>query len=320
MILPIYEDACLKTLNCFAMPLSVIQASDDFSYNFAFYKMLSIYSKNKNILLKDENSLLVPHCFPFVFWRALHFRVHLLHNEKNIKNIIIRSLYKKKYVYMGVNEEFIPERAAYKKAYHYHELLIYGYDEVTNKFYTIAFNENLSYKTQLIDEKDIVNAYKTNKLRAFSVYNIWLRKNIDLSHLNRILIKIKIYFYFHPIKHNYGYKSYDCFCQQLKNDYLRKTLDIRSFRTIYDRAKILTQTPFITQNLPSNINDLINENLLKSKILLKNAIKYLLTANPRIEQLLINDIKKFAVNEREILNAIFAKSRNFVVIFIGRHS
>lgn len=305
MILPICEDVCLKTLNCLAMPFSVLQSSNKFSYNYAFNKMLSLYSKKKNILLKDEKSMLVPHCFPFIFWRALHFKVYLLHNEKNIKKIIIKSLQKRRYVYMGVNEEFIPERAAYKKAYFYHELLIYGYDELTHKFYTIAFNDKLSYKTQLIDENEIINAYKSNKLRRFSLYNIWLRKNINFSYLNRDLIKLKIYFYCHPLRENYGFKSYDCFCQQLKNDYRKKTLDIRSFRTIYDRAKILTQTPYINSILSPKTIDLINNNFAKSKILLKNAVKYLLTSDSEIEPILINDIKQFANNEREILMSIF---------------
>lgn len=80
---------------------------------------------------------------------------------------------------MGVNEEYIPDRSAYKKTYFYHELLIYGYDESLDKFYTIAFNKNLSYVSQMIDSEDIISAYNTNKFKRFSVYNIWRRTRYD---------------------------------------------------------------------------------------------------------------------------------------------
>ncbi len=304
MVLPICENVSSKTVNYLSLPLSIIESADDSTYNFIFSKILSIYAKKRNILLKNENSLLVPHCLPFAFWKIFHFRIKLLHNEKNIKDLIVNSLNEKKYVYLCVNEEYIPQRPTYKKAYFYHELLIYGYEENTDKFYTIAFNENLSYVSQMIDSRDIINAYKTNKLRRFSFYNIWIRDKYDFTTLNKKLVKIKIFFYFHPIKRNYGYRAYDCLCYQLKKNYRKKPLDIRSFRTMVDRSLVFSKIKLIIPNLSKDIDDLIDENVLKSKLLMKNAIKYCLTQNEKIEPFLIDEIKKYSNNEQKILRFI----------------
>lgn len=304
MVLPICENIRSKTVNYISLPLSIIESENYSTYNFVFSRLLSIYAKKRNILLKNENSLLVPHCLPFVLWKAIHFRVKLLHNEKNLKKLIINSIKVKKYVYLGVNEEYIPNRSLYGKAYYYHELLIYGYDEKTDKFYTIAFNKNLNYVSQMIDSIDIINAYRTNKLRRFSFYNIWKNNKCDLTVFNKKLIKIKIFFYFHPIKHNYGYKAYSCFSNQLKKDYRKKSLDIRSFRTMIDRSLIFSQIKSIIPTLPEDIDELIEANVIKSKMLMKNAIKYCLTQNETIEPYLIEEIKKYSNNEQKILRFI----------------
>lgn len=305
MILPIYENISSKTVNYLSLPLSIIESNNESSYAYIFNKLVSIYAKKRNILLKNEKSLLVSHCLPFVLWGAIHFRVSLLHNKNNIKEKLINFLKQKKYIYLGVNEEYIPDRSAYKKTYFYHELLIYGYDESLDKFYTIAFNKNLSYVSQMIDSEDIISAYNTNKFKRFSVYNIWRRTRYDLSFMNKRFLKLKLFNYFYPIKNNYGHKAYKCFCNQLLKDYEIGAIDIRSFRTMIDRSVMLSKIKMIGLETNEYIETLINENMEKSKLLMKNAIKYSLTQKKELEPYLIAEINHYSKNELEILKYVF---------------
>ena len=304
MLLPIIEDVSLKTLNCFAMPMSVIETAPNFSYDYSLQKAISLYAKKISILLKKENSLLVPHCLPFPFWKSLHFRSKVFVNKKNIKKTIIKSLSQKEYVYMGINEQYIPKRGAYKNFFFYHEILVYGYCEQKDMFHTIGYNEDSSYETQLIQSEDLINAYKTNRVKLFSFYTIRLNNNCNLNQINRKMLVLKASLYSHPIKKNYGYKAYEAFCIQLKKDFLKSTIDIRSFRTIYDRALIFSKSDYIKNNLSVNTIELINENLIRSRTLMKNAIKYSLLQNKDLEDLLFYDIRQFANTEKAIIRDI----------------
>lgn len=299
-VLPIFENANMRTLNYLAMPTSVVQTAQSFSYNYLFTKMISLYSKNRNLQLKDEKSILVPKCLPFPLWKALHFRISAFYPGKDIKKCIINSLSKGQYVFMCINEEFIPERYAFNKYYYYHEILVYGYNESLDVFYTLGYNDKKQYTTQLVSSSDILKAYQTNKSKTFSIYKIWLRKNFNFSKINTTLVKIKVFLYLNPIKKNYGIYSYNVYIQQLKKDFDAEKIDLRSFRTILDRACVFCNTPYISQLNNDKINQLISVNYSKAELLMLKAIKYSITKEEKLKKVIINGIKEIANNEKII--------------------
>ena len=303
--LPIFENANMRTLNYLAMPTSIIQSSADFSYNYLFIKMISLYSKNKNLQLKYENAILVPKCLPFPLWKALNFKVSLFYPKKNVKKCIIKSLARGEYVYLCVNEEYIPERYAFKRCYYYHEILVFGYCEENDKFKTIGYNDKMQYKTQLIPSENLMKAYFTNKLKLFSLYKISINRNFDFERTNTRLIKMKLFFYLNPIKKNHGINSYKSYIYQLEKDFKEKKIDLRGFRTILDRAYVFSVAPFICQLTNDEINHMVSENYLKAKLLMHQAIKYHITKKSVLECEIINGIKEFSCNEKKLYEILF---------------
>ena len=55
------------------------------------------------------------------------------------------------YIYICVNEKYIPKRLAYKKFNYSHHLYIYGYDDSEQYFYTLGYNDEYKYCMQKID-------------------------------------------------------------------------------------------------------------------------------------------------------------------------
>lgn len=303
--LPIFESANMRTLNYLAMPTSIIQSSPNFSYNYLLTKMLSLYSKNRNLQLKYENAILVPKCLPFPLWKALDFKLSLYYPKKNVKKCIIESLAKGEYVYLCVNEEFIPERYAFNRCYYYHEILVFGYCEDTDKFKTIGYNDNMQYKTQLISSEYLMRAYFTNKQKLFSLYKISINKKFNFEKTNKMLIKKKLFFYLNPIKKNHGINSYKSYICQLKKDFKKRKIDLRGFRTILDRAYVFSVAPFIGELANDEINHLVSKNYLKAKMLMCQAIKYHITKKSVLECEIISGIKEFSCNEIKLYKILF---------------
>lgn len=66
MVLPTCENASSKAVNDLSLPWSIIGPKDDFTYTFAFSKILSISTKKRNIFLKMKffySFLMIYHLF-----------------------------------------------------------------------------------------------------------------------------------------------------------------------------------------------------------------------------------------------------------------
>ena len=300
--MPVETRPSFCVLHHYAFPMSILEAQSSFSPLFLFDKFLSLRAKDRNIYFKHEHKVLVPTCLPFVFWKCFLFRVSLYYPGKNIKTSIINNLTNNRYVYLCINEQYIPNRTAYKKFYRYHEILVYGYDDKNDIFKTIAYNQEKKYAPQDIPSELLVKAYKTNHLYPFTYFTLKLKLqyNFDKLHLTRL--KRVLHEYLYTKRKKRGYHAYAQLIRQIQDDYqTKKKFDIRSFRTIKDRATILSYLPKYFSGYDDQLIKIIENNVDLSNHLLLLTVRFYITREPDWISDILNGIKKYVQQEKEII-------------------
>lgn len=66
------------------------------------------------------------------------------------------------YVYLFVDEYYVPNRKSYNIKHFVHDVLIYGFDEKQEKYYLLGYDENLHYNKSEIDFSELKKAYNNN--------------------------------------------------------------------------------------------------------------------------------------------------------------
>lgn len=120
----------------------------------------------------------------FWFWNCFEVKYSLHYPFKNVIKKAKDFLDKGYYVFLCVNEKYIPERVNYKSTYYNHEILIFGYNDETCKFDTIAYNDNKKYDTQKILYSDIDKAFRTDFEHFYKFYALKVKTNYKFDKIS----------------------------------------------------------------------------------------------------------------------------------------
>ena len=295
-ILNIIENPTLRELHNTAFSFSVLESN-----NLPKSWILENFS-----VLKYNQTLSYNSKF-FLNWSCFNRRFVFYYDRMDIIKKIISYIDRNYYIYMELNEFFIPNRPAYKKFDFYHDILIYGYDKNEKILYTIAYNKDGLYKAQKIQYLDIIKAYKNYKHKyELKIMPFCISKNYNFNKFKHHSIKNNLKKMLYSSKKHIGCNAYDDLLKHIDKIIRFKTqLDLRAFRTILEHSKTLTYiNDYFT--IPENYYKTLIDLNKKANYLFLLSIKYNLTQSEN----LIFKIRKYTLeyinDQKNILNKIYS--------------
>lgn len=295
-ILNIIENPTLRELHNTAFSFSVLESN-----NLPKSWILENFS-----VLKYNQTLSYNSKF-FLNWSCFNRRFVFYYDRMDIIKKIISYIDRNYYIYMELNEFFIPNRPAYKKFDFYHDILIYGYDKNEKILYTIAYNKDGLYKAQKIQYLDIIKAYKNYKHKyELKIMPFCISKNYNFNKFNHHSINNNLKKMLYSSKKHIGCNAYDDLLKHIDKIIRFKTqLDLRAFRTILEHSKTLTYiNDYFT--IPENYYKTLIDLNKKANYLFLLSIKYNLTQSEN----LIFKIRKYTLeyinDQKNILNKIYS--------------
>lgn len=291
-ILPIVETPILNSYHNTAFSLSVLQS------DYCKYSLDYIFDKAMNIRTKhdfNEDKFLDFTSKFFLYWNCFRF-YPIEPSKKNFLAILKKCINQGFYIYLEINEMYIPKRDAYLNYEYIHDLLIYGYDE--NGYYSIAYNNDWRYSTQIIAYKNLKDAYfdKSNK-KPFKILIFKPKKCYKIN--NKLALK-KFIKYFEAKSSNTGIQvNQQMFEYMHLKMSINSIIDIRYFKVYKEHKMILFEYASAFYN-NDKIIEILKQNYEISKKIFNCAIKYNLTKEDNIGNKIKYDFLKIYKNELKI--------------------
>ncbi len=161
----------LTTYLNYSLPLCAILSEDKY-YPWFYQHFVQLYTLND-----DEGNLWVDYLEDLDFFKDVadkHFYDYKsLIEVKDILNFIINNIDMDNYVIVFLDEYYLPHKLSYMKEHFLHQLMIYGYNEETQIFNTIAFNEDGEFKKDDYTFEQINQAYELGK-NYYQTSPIWV--------------------------------------------------------------------------------------------------------------------------------------------------
>lgn len=158
-VLNITTDIPIKTYNNIAYPLSIIFGNIPDANDWLFTKSFRLKYGSE----VSDITLNLPYN---IDWDC--FEKNIVKNSMS-KDDIMDEILRENYVYLAVDEKFIPKRLNYQKKNFIHDILVYGFDDVQNSFYVIGFDEQQNYICQPVDYATLETAI--NSANSVISYN-----------------------------------------------------------------------------------------------------------------------------------------------------
>lgn len=215
---------------------------------------------------------------------------------ENLNSVIKESIDSGYYVILNVNEEFLPNRQAYKSHYFRHDLLILGYND-NDQYITVGFDRNMQYSEVCYDFCIIEEAYyKMQNEWDYEVFIFDFNKTYSIE-LNKEKIRLHLEnfcsgnnpnkLYFQEFLKNpsrsiefvnnsyvgdyYGINVYDYLIERIKKQYKiigrakenekLGVLDLRSLNTLKTHDMILEyMIKDIANDIPDELLNLLDKN------------------------------------------------------------
>lgn len=214
------------------------------------------------------------------------------------------------YVYICIDEFYIPERDVYQKEHFLHDCLVYGFDDSKKEFYIIGYNDKRMYRESKASYTQIRNSepqYWICSLRKSEQYKF-------LLDINKIQIDFKRYLNLMPeiIIGDFDFKS-AVFGQEtnillikhIENMCLnRDMIDIRYIYLFYEHKKCMLIRMKQLQELIefNNFNIIEYQKIVKkAERLVLMALKYNIKSISNIYIKMSNYIKDIAEKEKIII-------------------
>ncbi|MFC5404219.1 hypothetical protein [Cohnella soli] len=153
IILPINNPPILA-YQYLAFPLSILSTQEQ--YLPWFYSNYIQLICKKNITLSNTVFLdFYSHVFEENFNETVFFTCHPFLEIKNLvlpSNVLSADLFfsmliEKYYVYLKLNEFFLPNRSAFQRDHYFHDNLLHGVDEKNKEAFFFGFNKNKNYSS-----------------------------------------------------------------------------------------------------------------------------------------------------------------------------
>lgn len=292
-ILPIEKEPSFRELHTSAYPLSILEASNTFSKKWLIQNFV-------NIAFKKEYDNALTYVRPyFWFWNCFKVKYSLHYPLKNVIKKVKDFLDKDYYVFLCVNEEYIPERIYYKNAYYNHEILIFGYDDELNEFDTIAYNDKRKYDTQKVLFTDIDKAFRTDHEHLYKFYALRINPKYNFYQTSISSMKRGIKRYLHTKHSRKGVNAYQYLYKYVKPSLEKnEQINMRSFRMLKERAQVFALIPEFFE-INDSLNSLLNNNVHISESLFLMVLKWNRSINPNLIESILQCINTYMENEKE---------------------
>lgn len=245
---------------CNAYPLSIVmqhKQSEDWFYsnyiqlicagNFPEGKFFSFYTSN----LPWYDFFM---SCPLITYQKINQRF-LEKYMGGIISFICDSIDQNQYIHLYVDESYIAHKKAYKKYALPHEMLIFGYNKETLKFYVSGYDSNVIFGEYEVGFEELLVAFnncdKTKNREYVSLlsYNEEHSYHFDLKLIIRSLKELRF-----SLNSSYHYRSmstpsgwifglsiYDHIIEYLSNQVstLREKIDIRIFHTLWEHKLVM---------------------------------------------------------------------------------
>lgn len=314
-ILPIATEIPIKTYNNIAYPLSIIFSNFDKPEEWLFLNSFSLkYGIEANDITLDLPCNMNWECFDK---KILSLKGTTIENIK-------KEILEKRYVYIAVDEIFMPYRDTYQKKNFVHDTLVYGFDDSEQQFMLVGHDKKHKYTCHKIEYKtlekavDSANSFLDEISSSYEFFgagnNFSLKmKNcnaelpqIDYKVLHKLLKK-----YFREknmcIDNGYIYYSGIEIFDKLQND-VDALIDYRNWSIIKEHINFVLR--FIQKYFPEFAEILLLSNYDGKNILqisergLNYALKYKLDPKNETIEKIKNLAKLLSVAEKEIFSML----------------
>ncbi len=174
----------LTTYLTYSLPLCAI-LSDDRAYPWFYQHFIQLYT-----LTDEMGNLWADYLEERDFYKdmaeSVIYDYKALSNEKDILGFIINKINMGYYVIIFIDEYYLPRKPSYMSDHFMHQLMIYGYNNVTQIFKTIAFDENKEFRTDDYSYEQIEQAYHVGK-NYYDSSPVWvLNETVEIIRLKDI--------------------------------------------------------------------------------------------------------------------------------------
>lgn len=309
-ILKISSHPSYNTYNNLGFAFSILDTLDIDYTNWLIAHFVNIYYRKTWKKLCFD----MPYCYK---WTCFKSNIIFYNSNKydSFIDAIKRQLNKNRYIYLCVNEKYIPNRISFKKNNYIHDIYIYGYDDDKNVFLTAAYNNSYNctqhFNQQEISYYDVFMAQK-NKTIKNVFFSFELKSDYDFEKAHKNKVKWQLIKYFFPINKYSGINIYNFLYKQYKD---RKILMLHS--------KIICEHINILSKLSSKeTNDDFEELVILAKRLFFISLKYTLTYDDNLINPALLLIKKIKKREIEIFKNYFNNefSKFMTQIFVLKYN
>jgi len=195
-------------------------------------------------------------------------------NRLDIIELVKNAIDNEYYIYLNLDDFYVPDRRSFKNKHFSHDSLVYGYDTKKEEIYLYGFDSKMKLNTTVIsfsnfilayDGMDIIdtdltyiNLYKFNKLGKYKLdLNLILEQLIEYSESKNSSVRFSTLR--EPWIRSYGmnfYENISCYLQNFDDKNIRA--DIRIFHFMYEHKNIMA----------NRIKFLLNKSMIKDTSLL----------------------------------------------------
>lgn len=289
-----------KTFNNLAFGFSIIELDIKDYTNWLVSNFLRVFYR----ITWGTISFKLPHCYR---WKCFTHKM-IIYNSKRYEsfiNAVENQINNDRYVYLCVNEKYIPNRPHYNKNNYLHDIYIYGYDNDNENFLTAGYNLSGHFSQQKISYESVFLAQKNKLLKniffAFSIIDDFKYNSVNVKK-----VKIQIFRHFFSINACYGIKIYDWTIKHYKS---HKTIDFTYPSLICEHISIINNLNVLGYNI--DCKHLIE---LSDK-LMNLTIKYNLTFDENIINNLISLINQIKAEEIVVFKSFFSQNKYIYTLY-----
>lgn len=282
-ILMISTKPSFNTFNDLAFAFSVIEGRDIKYTNWLISHFISVFYRKK----WNAICFKMPYCYK---WSC--FRSKIIIYNSNRYNSFIKAMEKQinngRYIYLCVNERYIPQRSDFNEKDYLHNIYIYGYDNEKKVFMTEAYNASKHFTQQEIPYENVFFAQKNKRIKNVFI-SFYLKSNYNFEKPDIKKIKLQLLKYFFPISRNSGVNIFRYFTKHYNQDEIK----MGYAKLLVEHINVLSKLELIEYY---NFNS--NELIKLSENLYYISLKYTITNKKELldEALcLLEKIKKYEV-------------------------
>ncbi|WP_288528526.1 hypothetical protein [uncultured Eubacterium sp.] len=288
-ILPTY-----RTFNNIAIPVGILQSNiENLDSWLSRYFIGTHFKLTWNQIVFNNK--------PFYRWDCFNSKFINLKTKSintfisSIKEYLLNDYY----LYLFVNEKYIPNRLSFQKRNFIHDLCVYGFNDEKQFFLISAYNAEQQYAFEKISYQELYVAYKNFHLRIRQMEKIkWKNRAIifkinfdyDFKDMSSSQLRTTLFKYCVSYKYASGIKIYD-FLLKKTEQALKKTvgIDMHYFRILKEHIYAINKLKHPDINYDKNY-------MLSEGIFLK-ALKYTLNNNDDLLLLINQELLELRKNE-----------------------